>query len=396
MNLQNKSREVPIPETPLSLIILALLFVPGVYIVLILSAALTVAIGAGLMAIIYYICAEWLHRIPVGILFLLGIGILIGIFAVLKGIIQSMWRKPRFEPAILIDINKEPSLNSFIKNLCDLMGTKLPNSIILHSEPTFFVQQGKLDVFNGKAKERVLAIGLPLLSSLTINELRAILSHEFAHFTGRDTLYSSFVLPVYVGTTTASEEMSAVIDSSTESDNAGWMSIPLILPNLALNLYLRLFHFIDMKISRSREKRADMIAALICGSHSFSSGLKKVVGVAGAFQTVSQSHIVDELKEGKAFINYYKVFRDTLPQLSDLVSKYEKNALSEPESIYDSHPTLNSRLGYIPKIAERYNDEALAINLLANLEQYEQTLTENYTQLLATMSGYYGKENNGA
>ncbi len=391
----NKSKEVSKPETPLPLLILALFFVPGLYIVLLLSAVATIAIGASLMGIIYSICTEWLHRIPIGILFLLGLGILIGIAAVLKGIFQSLWTKPRFEPAILIDLNKEPLLTSFIKNLCGLMGTKPPNSVILHSEPSFFVQQGKLNIINGKAKGRVLSIGLPLLGSLTINELRAILSHEFAHFTGRDTLYSSFVLPVYIGTTTASGEMSAVIDSGSESESIVWMSIPLILPNLALNLYLKLFHFIDMKISRSREKRADTIAVLTCGSYSFSSGLRKVISVGKAFHTVSQKHIIEGLKEGKAFVNYYNVFHDMLPQLSDLVGDYENKALSESESIDDSHPALRSRLSYIPKIDERFDDETPATNLLANLEQYEQTLTENYTHLLGIMSGYYDREIEG-
>lgn len=395
MSFQSKYKEAPIPETPLFLIILALLFVPGVYIVLILSIAITVAIGGGLIYGIWYICENWLPIIPVGVFFLLAIGTLIGIFAGLKGAFQSLWRKPGFEPAILIDMNKEPLLTSFISNLCDLMRTKLPNAIILHAQPTFFVQQGKLNVFNGKAKGRVLAIGLPLLCGLTVNELRTILSHEFAHFTGRDTQYSSFVLPVYIGTTTASAEMSAVIEGGSESGRAGCVAVPLILPNLLLSLYLRLFHLINMKISRWREKRADIIAVLTCGSDSFSSGLKRVAGLAGVFQTVSQTHIIDGLKEEKVFINYYSVFRDILPQLDDLASEYEKNALSELENIYNSHPTLNSRLDYIPKIAERYNDKALAISLLANLEEYEKTLTENYTQLLAIMSGYYGSENKG-
>lgn len=377
-----------IPETPLPLILLAVLFVPGVYLVLILSGGLAVAIGVGLMAAIYYIFAELFHRIPVGILALLGIGVLVGVFAILKGILQSLWRKPRFEPAILININKEPALFLLIKDLCDLMETKLPDSIILHSGSTFFVQQGRLDVFNGKAKGRVLAISLPLLNGLSINEVRAILSHEFAHFTGRDTLYSSFVLPVYVGTVSACREMIQVIDNP---DSSVWTKIPLFLPYLALRFYLVLFHLVNMKISRSREKRADTIAVLACGFGSFSSALRKTVGIGGAFETVSVKHIVDELEKGKTFTNYYSVFRDTLPHLTDMVKEYENEALSESPSQYDSHPTLNSRLNYVPESAEQYDDTALALDLFANSQQYEKLLTRNYTQLIAIMSGYYNE-----
>ncbi len=42
-------REAPIPKTPLFLIILALFFVPGVYIILALSVAITIAVGGGLI-----------------------------------------------------------------------------------------------------------------------------------------------------------------------------------------------------------------------------------------------------------------------------------------------------------------------------------------------------------
>ena len=69
--------------------------------------------------------------------------LLFGILAALKNILKPLWIRPRFEPAILVDLSREKSLTSFIKNLCSSIHTRFPNSVILYAEPTFFVQQGK-------------------------------------------------------------------------------------------------------------------------------------------------------------------------------------------------------------------------------------------------------------
>ncbi len=380
--------DVPVvPDAPKNLINLSLLFVPGVYIVLFLAAAVNVLIGLGLIYLVLFF-ANATNRLPVGILFLLAIGVLYGVYAVLKGLVRTVIRKPSFEPALSVDLSKEAKLKTFIESLCSMMGTGMPESVILHSGPAFFVQQGKLKVFNGTVKGRVLAISFPLLNELTVNELRAILAHEFAHFTGRDTVYSSFVLPVYSGTIESMKEMNAVMRGTSNSDSA-IASLPLILPYKGLELYLLLFHKLNMKLSRIREQRADTIAALTCGSKSFSSSLSKVVSLSGVFEGASREHILSGIKENRVFVNYYATFqKDVLPNATDHVKACEKKALEQNEGEYDSHCSLRTRIEYVPNVPEKYSDEEKALTLLADPEDYGKTLTEGYTQYIAVMNGY--------
>jgi Zn-dependent protease with chaperone function len=193
---------VHVPETPNWLISLALSFVPRVYVVLILSAALVISIGGGLIWLLINLMSanHGINRFTIMLLVGLGCGTIIGTYAVIKAVIHTLWHKPEFEPAIIINPTKEPDLMMFLTRLCKKLETSMPDYMLLHAEPTFYVTQSKIVTFNGNANGRILAIGLPLLGGLTVNELRSVLSHEFAHFTGNDIKYSSTVLPVYTGT----------------------------------------------------------------------------------------------------------------------------------------------------------------------------------------------------
>jgi Zn-dependent protease with chaperone function len=380
-------RDKRIPLTPHLLIFLALLFVPGVYLVLLLSAIVPLAMWYGLVSGLNQVPNS--SRNDDSLQRMIGFGAIISAYACLRGIWLTMFRKPRFELALSIDLKRESKLNSFILDICKTLDTKPPNGIILLADPSFFVQKGKLKILDSVVKKKVLAIGLPLLSTLSLNELRAILVHEFAHFTGNDTLYSSFVLPVYLGTQESINRLRAEIKFRSRNLQGiifdSITKIPMFLPLGILYIYLKLFQLLDMKLSRIREKRADIIAAIVCGSQTFSNSLKKVVRYSESFLSLSQDQIIDLLKDDKAYINYYSIFRSSLPQVWDSSLKYELEALTEKQKFFSSHPTLSTRLAYIPTVSENYFDTQSATSLIDGLEEYEKNLTEYYTEYISIL-----------
>ncbi|MGB7532910.1 MAG: tetratricopeptide repeat protein [Halobacteriota archaeon] len=369
MEEKKKSKKMTkLPKLPLLLLIPALLFVPGLYIVLLSAVALTIIVGVGIIYFFFFI-----RIIPAFVILLIGIGVLIGVYAILYGLYRSVFGRKHSEPALLVDLSEEPILSNFIESLCKIMETKTPDFVLLHFGPTFFVQQGKIDVFNGTVKGRILAIGTPLLGSLTVNEFKAIIAHEFAHFTGRDTLYSSFVSPVYVGTTTACEEMGSAIFGDEEESLL--LSIPMLLPYAMLRAYLFLFQIIDAVISRSRERRADLMATEICGKGIFSNALKKVVREGKVFGVMFSQSIPEELKRN-TYANYCNAFSTFLLQKSGDLGKIEREAMAEDRKIYDRHPPLKKRLSYLPNIPDQSVDSRSARELLVNPKQYEQKLSK--------------------
>jgi Zn-dependent protease with chaperone function len=361
----NFEDEAPIIEK--KLIRLSLLFVPGIYLVLILSAFLPI----GLWLLMINTLSENTLRNSRSFTSLLGLGAVFAIYGCIKGIWITFFKVKNFQPAINIDLGNELKLKSFIQEICEQTGSDFPNSVIIHSEPTFFVQSGNISLLNGQYQGKILALGLPLLGGLTENELGAILTHEFAHFTGNDTVFSLRVLPVYISTNTSISYMKEKIESSSFP-----MAIALSIPLAILKSYVFIFRRIDMYISRSREKRADWIAAKICGTEVFSSALKKVIGISEFFQYTSIEDNIQILKDNKQYVNYYKFFRDKYCYKPEYYSKFISKAFNVMEDANSSHPTLKTRLNYLPIVQNSNNEKKSSISLFENLEIYEKELSE--------------------
>jgi hypothetical protein len=166
-----------IPQTPRSLMILALLFVPGLYVVLAFSAGLILAIGGGVVYGVYYIFTHLSKYLAfrIGIVAsLIAIGAIIGLISVLLGLIRAVFKGVPFAPAVVFPLRRERRLHALVNDLSQRVGARVPDSLLLSGEPRFAVMQGKLHVFNGTTRGRILVIGVPLLGALTVNKMRAI------------------------------------------------------------------------------------------------------------------------------------------------------------------------------------------------------------------------------
>ncbi len=371
-------KKIDIPkrlEIPKSKLLLALSFVPGVPVVILFSMLLTVGIGGGLIGLLIYISSLF-NRVPVGFILLLGIGIIIGIFALLYGLCRAFISGTSFEPAIQINLDEEPRLKKFIEEISDAVGTRMPKVVILHSLPEFYVSQGKRRVINGKARGRVLAIGAPLLSILTVDELGAILAHEFGHFYGNDTLYSTFVQPVYRSTSHALSIMQGVIfsDNKSNEDNRAIVSLPLFLPTLLLAFYLKSFDKLNTSISQLREFRSDFIAASIYGKNTMGNALKKVVSYSRTFDVYLQKEL--EADDFSAQKNLFVGFASQINHMSAEAKEFERVALAAKNNPRSTHPALSERLQSMPEITGKKSGTASGSSLFTNLEKYQTELSK--------------------
>lgn len=377
---------VKIPQPSILLIGCSLLCVPGVYVVLLISCAISACLAAGAIAILYIGFVEE-HRVNYGLImltlattFLCG-GVLCSLWAKIKGLVISIKRSKRMEPALLIDLSREPTFSSFLHQMCESLGTQLPDSVILHAFPTFFVAQGKIRVMNGFTKGRVLSIGVPYLHTLTIHEIQTILAHEFAHFTGRDTLYSSIVCPAYIGSSITWDSLQRIFEQGEGVRYGFWLQLPLKMSMSFLNIFMRVFHLINMKISRSREQRADMIAVLTCGSDSFATSLKKTIGIDSAFAKFFDEYVQNH-NQSKPGDNLYRDFLDKLPQLQDVIQQCEEEALAMVEDKNNSHPSIPNRIQSIPCVKKDLDPTILSKTsdtLFQYMHLYEEVLTSIFS-----------------
>src|SRR5262249_24416072 len=96
---------------------------------------------------------------------------------------------PRFDrftpPGPEVVEARHPRLFAEIRAIAAASGQRMPAHVYLFSDVNAFVtQRGGI---MGIGSRRVMGIGLPLLRTLQVDELRAVLAHEMGHFYGGDT-----------------------------------------------------------------------------------------------------------------------------------------------------------------------------------------------------------------
>jgi heat shock protein HtpX len=101
-------------------------------------------------------------------------------------------RRDKFEaPGMLIGRSAHPQIFAEIDEIASALNEPLPQEIYLIGQVNAFVaDRGGVMGFGSR---RIMGLGLPLLSILTVSQFRAVLAHEFAHYYGGDTSLGPWV-----------------------------------------------------------------------------------------------------------------------------------------------------------------------------------------------------------
>lgn len=374
---QHKSGRLPKPN--IFLVVLSLISVPLAYPFLLLAAFITVFLAClGLYAVIQ------MERIPVAIIIALVLAPIVAIWASLKAVWVIFFHKPDSQNAIKIDNSKSEILNSAINEVCTKVKTKKPDVVLLHAEPTFFVMQGKISSYDGIVKGRILAIGAPLLYQLKYNEFKSILAHEFSHFSGKDTLYSIYVYPLYKSLITAMQTMEEARKGQGSSLGSIVFNLFLLMPTSVLNLYLKYFATIDKALSRNRELRADWVAANIYGRDTMATALKKVHSVSTHYNDTAYNLAINSAD------NFFDDYQKLVYSDNKKLDQYEALEMSREENDFDSHPTISIRLTNLP-IKECVEEEDKIKNMLEETKNDIKRLSSTFTDKIKAVKEYYDK-----
>ena len=291
--------------------------------------------------------------------------------------------------AVVASRSEYPALWAFAEQSADAVGSIPPDNIIVVMSANFYVTQspvwlvGRSSVVNG----RTLYVSAPLLRLMSEMEIKAVLAHEFAHFTGSDTMYSTQVVPVYASLSNGITAMKS---------GMGWSitGAVLALPLLVAIVYHRLFHIMNSAISRTRELRCDEIASQVYGETHIGTGLIKVVGYGSVLTQYIDAHFVSLIRENKIFHNYpawftgYTADESVRSAVNDLIS----NALATKTQASDSHPALKDRLKAL-NVETLHDSLKMTAHHSRNdafgLKPAEVELTELYTQNIRHQLGDY-------
>src|SRR5688572_26560765 len=162
-----------------------------VYILLILlSVLLTIGCVYGGIAIIV--------AVPRFITIMLGIGLISLGVMVLIFLVKFIFAVAKYDRSGIIEITEaeQPRLFAFIRQLTIDTQTQFPKRIYLSPEVNacVFYDSSFFSMFLPVKKN--LQIGLGLVNAVNVSEFKAILAHEFGHFSQRSMKLGSFVYNV--------------------------------------------------------------------------------------------------------------------------------------------------------------------------------------------------------
>jgi Zn-dependent protease with chaperone function len=331
-------------------------------------AGLVASTGAALYLIVK------LPRIPVQLLVIVVLTGLGMAWAVLKSVFASHGSGG-------FGIRKTPEdcprLTAAIREVAGRTDTAPMDEIYLAPGAAIGVHQegrGPFGMFG--VKRRVLTLGLSTMSALTVSELKAILAHEYAHFSHQDTYYSRFIHQVTLSIQQALSGMAGAGGRLNYVNPFFWF----------FWLYYHAYSMLACGFSRSREFLADRMAVRLYGKEAFISSLTKVATEGMMFEGMMFQNVDSLLAEGKAFENIYESFRDFHAQnvSSEDRLKMYRALLEEKPSWFATHPTFQERMRAVTPFADLPPQEPQPANsLFEDPAAIEKELTDYLTQYVA-------------
>lgn len=303
-------------------------------------AALSVAMLAGFY--VYALAIAGALLVVTGMLIEVVPGAVLGklllvTLAVPFAILVATWRLIRAKtppPAgVKVRPGRAPALWEEASAIAEAVDTRPPDEIRLVPEVNAAVSERTflLGMIGGR---RYLYIGVPLLQALTVSQLRAVLAHEFGHYSHSHTRLGALT---YRG----QDAIAGTIRQVGPTSLAGWM----------LRGYFRLYLLVSLAVSRRQEVEADRAAARVAGGYALASALRELPVLDAAWQFYLTTYVEPGLEAGYAPIDVLQAFPHLLEGRRNELAPLRHNPPAET-SPWDSHPPIAQRIKLVKSEAD--------------------------------------------
>ncbi len=331
----------------------------------------------------------------------LGIGLASLGFLVLFFLIKFLFKSNKMDRSHLHEITQkdEPELFKLIAEIVEAVGTNFPKKVYLSTEvnASVFYDSSFWSMFFPVKKN--LHIGLGLVNSTRKEELKAILAHEFGHFSQRTMKVGSYVYnvnQVIFNMLYDNDSYSKVIQSWANA--SGYFSIFVIIAVQiveGIQWILRIMYSMVNKsylaLSREMEFHADEIAANVTGYEPLKSSLLRMTLADYSFNSVMsfyEAKISENLKSENIFKEHQYVQNylakdadlsiiNNLPEVPiEELTKFNKSKLVVKDQ-WTSHPSTEDRIERLEatNILSKERTQSLANELFYDIEKTQKELT---------------------
>jgi heat shock protein HtpX len=259
---------------------------------------------------------------------------------------------PELKPA------EHPDIFEVIEEIANSAKVQVPSSIYLVPQLNAYVEE--LGGWLGIGGRRVMGLGLPLLQTLNVDEMRAVIAHEFGHFVAGDTVFSRWIYSTRSAMIRAVDALQAVNS----------------ILRFPYEWYSALFLRITTRIARQQELSADRLAARITDPACAVSALRAIHSHlysefwSREIQPVVRCGFLPPISTG------FQVFRDQRAA-SLIPASVDSDGSNEPHDPYDCHPPLPVRIRALEAMPGRTlaaADTRAAVTLLGDSQEMEMQL----------------------
>lgn len=341
-------------------VLLAIFFFIIVYIAL-------VALAIGLAALCAIGGIALIALKPMFITLMLGVGMAgLGVLVVFF-LFKFLFTKSKVDRSGLTEVTNEdqPALFAFVKRLTEETKTPFPKRIYISSDvnaSVFYDSSLWSMIFPVKKN---LQIGLGLVNSVNLSEFKAILAHEFGHFSQRSMKLGSYVYNVnrviynmLYDNTGYGEALQSFANASNYfalfANITAWIIGGI---QWVLRQVYGVINKTYMGLSRQMEFHADSVAASVSGSAHLVTSLRRLEVAENAYQhllneyqdRIKQNQKPDNLYPHHSFVmrHYAKVYdipvEHGLPQVNaKSFARFNKTRVVVKDQ-WASHPSTDDR-----------------------------------------------------
>lgn len=274
---------------------------------------------------------------------LLKLALLLGIFTF--ALLRSLWVEIKLPEGVVLSRKDAPDLYREANSIADRLKAPRPNDIRIDWRLNARASQTpRLGIFG--FYRNTLILGLPLLMSLTPDEARAVIAHEFGHFSGAHGKFGAWVYRI------------SRTWEQIESQFAGRGGRGGFIFAGFVKWFQPRFEATTFALRRANEYEADRAAADIAGAANAGRGLMRLTFISHHLDKAFWGPLTDQAKMLPAppdgFLGPMADIARSMPD-KDMIEVQLANAFAMPTDYDDTHPSLTDRLkalGCLPSSTE--------------------------------------------
>jgi Zn-dependent protease with chaperone function len=341
-----------------------LINVAGVYYYVSLPVVIFLVLGvAG--AIIYGFLL--IGRIPIKLALIVVVAAVVTVYKMIRSLFVKIERE---DPGRALKPEEAPGLWALTREVAQAVGTRPIDEIRVTPGCDLAVyEKGRFREKLQDRANRILILGVGALNEMRQNAFRAVLAHEYGHFSHRDTAGGDVALRV-------EQDMTKFAYAMALAGQAVWWNIAF--------QFLRVYHFIFRRIThgatRLQEILADRVAVRNYGAESFEEGLRHVIRREVEFNSVASKEIEEAARSRRDLKNLYQL--QLSPEAFDqqMIENKINDIVTRPTTEDDTHPSPIDRF----RLAQRIvcDDPPTSNAMVWDLFASRESLTDEMSKLI--------------